>query len=346
MELKIKVLKVLHGDAIIITFLGNDEKKHNIFIDGGFSSTYARTIKREAERIVDRNEKIDIFVITHIDQDHIGGALRFLKEFGKRGIVDEYWVNWCANLDVSIPDNDWKISYSQGINLRDYLSDIGKLNVEGFHENLEPINLYGARITIFSPEFNDLEYFRKKWSMEEQILKKELISANQSDYHLSIEELSKKTFVEDTRMENKISISFLFEYKDKSILFLADSHPSTIENSLKKRCYSKNNKLKVDLIKLSHHASKFNTNPGLFELVECNSYIISANGRNRHYFPHKETLSRILKNPGRENDQKINFIFNYDNAEIRSIFKESDFSLYNFNCFYPAGDENGYVIEL
>ncbi|UCH93141.1 MAG: MBL fold metallo-hydrolase [Candidatus Aminicenantes bacterium] len=347
MGLKIKVLQVLHGDAIIINFQGDDGNSHNIFIDGGFSSTYARTIRRETEKIIERNEKIDLFVITHIDQDHIGGVLRFLKEYGKRDIVDRYWFNWCDNLDVSIPDNNWKISYSQGINLRDYLSNIGKLNLEGLHENLEPTDLYGAKITILSPRFNDLEHFRRKWIVkEENILKREPISANQSDYCFKIEELSKRAFIEDTRIENKVSISFLFEYNNKTVLFLADSHPSTIENELKERGFSRDKRLKVELIKLSHHASKFNTNPGLLELVECNSFIISANGRNRHYFPHKETLSRVLTNPGRKRDQKVSFIFNYDNAEIRSIFKESDLSLYNFKCVYPAGEENGYVIEL
>ncbi len=347
MGLKIKVLQVLHGDAIIINFPGDDGNSHNIFIDGGFYSTYARTIRRETEKIIERNENIDLFVITHIDQDHIGGVLRFLKEYGKRDIVDRYWFNWCDNLAVSIPDNDRKISYSQGINLREYLSNTGKLNQDGFHEKLEPIDLGGAKITILSPHFNDLENYRRKWSGEEEkILKRQPISANQSDYCFSIEELSKNAFVEDTRMENKVSISVLFEYNNKSVLFLADSHPSVIEGFLKERGFSRNKRLKVDLIKLSHHASKFNTNPGLLELVECNAFIISANGRNRHYFPHKETLSRVLTNPVRERDQKVSFIFNYDNAEIRSIFKESDFPLYNFNCFYPAGDDNGYVIEL
>jgi ribonuclease BN (tRNA processing enzyme) len=346
MGLKIKILQALHGDSIIINFIGDDGNNHNVFVDGGFSSTYARTIKRETERIIDRNEKIDLFVITHIDQDHIGGVLRFLKEYGERKIVDEYWFNWFDILNVSIPDNNWKISYSQGINLRDYLSKIGKLNLDAIHENIEPFHLFGVKITILSPHVDDLEYFRNEWVVEEQILKGELISVNQSDYGFSIDELSKKNFVEDVRLENKVSISFLFEYKGKSILFLADSHPSTIEDSLKKRCYSKSNRLNVDLIKLSHHASKLNTSPGLLELIQCDSFIISANGKNRYYFPHKETLSRLLCNPGRTRDQKLSLIFNYDNAVIRSIFKKSDFSSYNFKCLYPKGDENGYVIEL
>lgn len=347
MSINIKVLQVLFGDAIVINFKGNDGRYHNIFVDGGLISTYARTIGRETKKIVERGEKLDIFIITHIDQDHIGGVLKFLRENGEKNIVDEYWFNWSDNQEVQMLPNSCKISYSQGITLREFLKKNGNINSGTIHEGLESFNLFGAKITILSPNLEDFNYFKKKWTAtEHQIQRRKRIVSAQDDYCASIENLSKKTFTEDTRIENRVGIAFLFEYHGKSIVFLADSHPSTIEKALKKRGFSKVNKLRVDMIKLSHHASKFNTSPELLELLDCNSFIISANGKNRYFLPHKETLSRILLNPGRKRNQEVSFIFNYDNSVIRSIFEESDFSSYNFNCFYPKGNENGYLIKL
>lgn len=347
MCINIKILQVLFGDAIVINFKGDDGRYHNIFVDGGFSSTYERTIGRETKKIVERGEKLDLFIITHIDQDHIGGVLKFLRENGEKNPADEYWFNWCDNQDVQMLPDNCRISYSQGITLREFLKKNGKLNSGTIHEGLDPFNIFGAKITILSPNLDDFNCFKKRWNAtEHQIQRKNRIVSTQDDYCTSIEDLSKKKFVEDTRIENRVGISFLLEYQGKTILFLADSHPSTIEKALKEKGFSKVNRLRVDMIKLSHHASKFNTSPELLELVECNSFIISANGKNRHFLPHKEALARILTNPGRKRNEEVCFIFNYDNSVIRSIFEESDFSSYKFNCFYPKGNENGYFVRL
>jgi len=338
--LKLKIFQVLHGDSLLIRYLGDDENSHNIFIDGGFVSTYARTVKKATKEIIEKNEKIDLFVITHIDYDHIGGVLSFIREYGKQNIVNEYWFN-CGKLHIDLSDNG-KISYSQGLELRDYLSENEQIKTDSIHGGLNPFNFFGAKITILSPLSKDIKEFQEKWVAQE----KKLISAKQNDYHLKIEDLANNSFHEDNRIENKVSISFLFEYHDKSILFLADSHPSVIVNSLKKKGYSKEKKLNVDYVKLSHHASKFNTSFELLEVIDCTNFIISANAKNSHYLPHKETLARVLKHPERKYEQQVNFIFNYDNAELRSIFESSDFSAYNFNCLYPGTNENGYTIEL
>lgn len=344
--MKLKILQVLNGDAITINFLGNDGKYHNIFIDGGFAVTYARTIKREAQEILNNGQKIDLFVITHIDQDHIGGAIKFIRDYKTqdKDIVSQYWFNY-GEL-VFIQEDSDKISYSQGIELRDYLLNNGKNLSESIHEGIEPVNLFGVKITVLSPTIEGLEDFKKKWSSEEiKKKKKGLIAAHGDDYDSNVEKLADNSFKEDNSLTNKVSITFIFQHNDKSILFLADSYPSTVVNSLKKKGYSKENKLKVDYVKVSHHGSKFNTNFELLEIIDCTNFIISADAKNKHYHPHKEMLARILKNPERKPDETINFFFNYDNDKIRSIFKKSDLS-HNFKCFYPKDDTNGYKIEF
>lgn len=343
-HLKVKLLKALYGDCILIKFYGNDRGNHNIFIDSGFVKTYLNTLKLETEKIIEANEKIDLFVITHIDQDHIGGISTFIKDFKNTDLVDEFWFN-AGGYKLYLNNNN-KISYRQGIELRDYLIESNNLSVDNqIVFGVENYNLYGVKIKILSPFVKDLKQFRDKWEEEEKDLYNK-ISIRKSDWNESIKKLSQNDFVEDNSLSNKVSISFIFEYYGIIMLFLADSHPSTIIEALKQRGYTEMNKLKVDFVKLAHHASKFNTNYKLLKLIDTDTFLISGNAKNQFYLPHKETLAKILTHPARDYSKKINFIFNYSNYELKNMFNDSDYKKYNFECYYPKEGSNGYVINF
>ena len=334
----IKIFQANFGDAISINFYGNDNKYHNIFIDGGFASTYDRTIRAETLRIIKDKQRIDSFIITHIDQDHISGAICFIKEFCKENIVNEFWFN--TNLLININTSNL-ISYSEAIKARDYLNDKNQL-VKTINDATIPFETAGAVFTFLSPSKKDLSKFHKKWKKYEN----NLISAIGNDYKYTIEDLAKREFNEDPKLENKVSISFLFEKLENKILFLADSHPITIINKLFEMGYSKSNKLNLDYMKISHHGSKGNTNYQLLDMINCKNYIISADGLNRYYLPHKETLSRIIHHNKLAN-QNINIIFNYNNPELNNIFSEEDKLKYdNFTCLFPKENENAYIIRF
>lgn len=343
--LTIKVLQALHGDAFRVRFLGHDHKYHNIFIDGGLVKTYKATLQREVRQILNTGERIDLFIITHTDLDHISGVLAFVKEFGEVNLVDRYWFNY-SNLDVMLRHPTDKISIGNGIELRDYLAIKGQLPDSEITMDMGTSELSGARLTVLSPTKADLWAYRLLWNKEESKRDLELdrITSAKDDYGVTVEQLAQKTFREDIKLENGVSITFLFQCGAKSILFLADSHPSTIVQSLKRLGYSAETRLKVDYVKLAHHGSKSNTNEKLVALLDCTSFIISANGKNRYCFPHKESLARILLHPYRDLAEHIRFIFNYDNPMIRHMFTERDYREYNFSCHYPQKGSNGYTI--
>jgi beta-lactamase superfamily II metal-dependent hydrolase len=296
----------------------------------------------EAKKIYDMNQNIDLFIITHIDQDHIGGIASFIKQFEtENAFVGEYWFNGDYH---RLPEGKPKISFYQGIKLGEFLSKNRKDFKNRINSSLEPFRIYGAKFTILSPHPDALSDFLEKWEEEEKKGTGTKISAA-CDWDLGIEMLANKPFEDQCSLENRVSIAFLLELKDKSALFLGDAHPSTVIASLKQLGYSNEKKLKVDYIKVSHHGSKYNTNSDLLNLVDCDTFLISANGSNSYFFPHKEALARIVSRPERDILRKIKLIFNYANEEIKSIFTDSDRSVYNFECLYPKEGENGYVIE-
>lgn len=91
--LSVTMFPAKNGDCFLISF-GEDEKKH-ILIDCGYAETYRKYLRKELISIAERGECISLFVITHADQDHILGAIPFLKENNERNIIgiSEIWYN-------------------------------------------------------------------------------------------------------------------------------------------------------------------------------------------------------------------------------------------------------------
>ncbi len=340
--MRIKILAVKNGDAITINYLGNSNKYHNIFIDCGYNSTYVGTVRKETEQIFERSQKIDLFILTHTDQDHISGIFPFLKEWLSSNIINEFFYNY-STLKLPMPGSDKTISIKQGISLRDKLQEYGLINYEYIDNEIEPIDISGASIIILSPTRKILDRFKQKWNeLEVQHFKTTIteLSSRTNDYNLTLDKLFKNNFSEDSKVENGSSIAFLLGYKNRKILFMGDAWPSTVEDSLRKLGYSETKKLKIDYLKLSHHGSKYSTSDKLLNLIGCSNFIITGNG---YGFPHKETLAKILNV---RKGFKTTFIFNHNNSKLKSIFTKDEIDRYNITCLYPEENDNGYVINI
>ncbi|PFD01863.1 hypothetical protein CN995_10150 [Bacillus cereus] len=92
-NITVKMFPAKNGDCFLVS-LGLDNKKH-ILIDCGYVETYRDYLKEELMKIASNGEAIDLMVITHIDQDHILGALAFLEENNEAPFIEikEIWHN-------------------------------------------------------------------------------------------------------------------------------------------------------------------------------------------------------------------------------------------------------------
>ena len=330
--IQLHFLPVGCGDAIHIRFKGEDEFFHNILIDSGYVKTYTPILKPILNGILSKGEMIDLWILTHTDNDHIGGVTKFINERDfkdKPEFVKKFWFNW-SNIEI-LPD-EGEISVKQGILLRDYFISIYKIDSQDITNTLIPIDFWGAKITILSPTLEKLNKSKTEWKNEET----NLISG-ESDYHFTIEELLKVKFKEDDSVWNGGSIAFLFELNGKRILFLADSHPSVIVDFLKNPPFncSKENPLKVDLVKVSHHGSCGNTSPELLELIDCENYVFCVATPNRYSFPNKKTLAWLVA-LRQKAKTKTNLFFNHRTPQYNDLFKmDKDAELrFNFTFQY------------
>lgn len=341
----IKLYKVNAGDCIQVHYEGEDKKYHNIVIDCGYSGTFTNTLDKEIHSLKERNELIDLFILTHTDQDHIGGMNKFIKLYGDKNIVNQYWFNGGRFL-INIPNTN-KISTGQGFELDEYIISTGRGNSEKIIFGNDDYNFKGAKIRLLGPFEDILTDFLKRWKNYDYTnIMSNKITTKECDWGIPIEDINLNNYESDDRDDNRVSITFILEICNKVILFLGDSFAEDVEKALRLLGYCEKKRLVVDYVKVSHHGSKGNTSDGLLNLVKCENFIISANGANRDHFPHKEIFARILRHNLREKNEKIKFIFNYDTPEIKSIFTEDELEKYNFECIYPKKGENNVTIFL
>ncbi len=99
----IEVLPAGSGDSIIISFDKNS--KQHMIIDCGFKDTYQNYLVARLNEYAQQNHRINLLVITHIDKDHIGGALELFRLNGFSHSpqlieIEDVWHNSYRHLEL------------------------------------------------------------------------------------------------------------------------------------------------------------------------------------------------------------------------------------------------------
>ena len=94
---QIEMLPAREGDALWIRY-GSPDAPHQILIDGGRASTY-REIKQRLYGLSEQQRVFELFVITHVDRDHIEGALKLLEDPDLDLVFKEIWFNGYDHLN-------------------------------------------------------------------------------------------------------------------------------------------------------------------------------------------------------------------------------------------------------
>lgn len=357
----IDIFPACEGDSLLVSYNG-----FNVLVDGGPSNTYDDHLKHRLDELKSNGEIINRFIVTHIDNDHIGGAIRLLEENGKSQSntiipIEQIWFNGYSNLfspkdsvelDTRVAnflsllspiklnaDSHRMISARQGNTLTKLIREGAYLLNDDFPEGVVTAEVEklvmddGISLEVLSPNRDRIVKLKRYWQDELNKLKIDCPISNQpeieeafeslqllekkhvmsTDQHeiscgnLSIDELSQLPFEEDRSVTNGSSIGFILGLGDKRILLLGDTHPSVIINSLKHKYPCVEYPIQFDLIKVSHHGSRLNTNPELLSIIDSPRFVISTNGA-KHGHPDLQTLALIVS---RDTKYERKLIFNY-----------------------------------
>ena len=180
---------------------------------------------------------------------------------------------------------------------------------------------YGVQIKVLSPNESQLKKLLKEYR---KVTEEDSYTApKEKDWDKNIKDIIQEEntvsfkFEQDRSVKNGSSISFILTVANKNFLFLGDAHPNDVVEQLEQLCFSKENKLEVEFVKISHHGSKGNTTEKLLEILKTDNYIISTDSSG-HNHPSKRTLARILHvNP--------NAIFHFNYEHVRNeVFSDQD----------------------
>ncbi|EGQ8231946.1 hypothetical protein BBM13_11960 [Vibrio parahaemolyticus] len=290
-----------------------------------------------------------------IGQVYFNGAEQLFGRFAEDGQVDLRADVKLLALSEECSDIGDKepIGYSEGTSLSYVISSKGiKCNdvVNGealYREKCESFDVGSLKFTLIGPVNNSLTELKRIWEdkLEERNIRPRIISKPYYDAfeqyasnvrelipnnhqisateQSSIEALANTRFDDDDSPTNRSSFSFLIEYDGKRILYLGDCHAEVVTSWLD---LQELEKIKVDVVKISHHGSQNNTSLDLLRRIECNKYLISTNGKS-HGHPNIETLARIaLVNVSFETEILLNY-------ELEMI---PDWFINELNVSYPA----------
>ncbi|GAA5003035.1 MBL fold metallo-hydrolase [Acinetobacter puyangensis] len=337
--LKIHVIDAAHGDCILLYF---DHSK--ILIDCGPKSFKARRgVLANIEKILGGNSVIDIAIVTHNDDDHIGG-FEFLLDTPIK--INTIIFNSLQDIPDIIKSSQKQISYNQDNILRQKLLEERGIQIQCLTRNSTPLIFRDIKLIAITPTVETLERMLKdadaKKEREEKKKKPKQISSSITEEIKPANALQKiqsdqDVFTKDTSITNKSSIGLVVEYRGFSGLFLGDAHAEDVIEGLKIAGFGNH---QFDVVKISHHGSERNTNIELLKLLGKTEYILCADNETHHKHPNNTTLARILS---LDKNQTLHLSSNNPSLSAKiDDFKSLGFSI---NETYPTNGVNTLCYE-
>lgn len=94
------------GDCVILCW-GDTERPYRLLIDAGREST-AEAVQAYANQHGRANDMFELFIITHIDRNHIEGAVKLLGDAAFRPLVKQVWFNDRGDLNYAPPASEFE----------------------------------------------------------------------------------------------------------------------------------------------------------------------------------------------------------------------------------------------
>ena len=319
MKYEIEMIDVKAADAFLIHYVEDNGESHIIMVDSGNYDdadkilTHIRTHYDKVKKSGWSGYVIDAAIVTHPDDDHIGGFVHILEDLQAGKLYDIcfncFWVNDPTKHEF-VPNDVQRIQTQKSLdarlkcvynykedskkNLLDLIDSAGIARTEVFAGDY----LDEPQITIISPtrDFYEslLPKFRNKlnfhWALE----------ALEDNSYSSKDDISDETTLsktlddatDDTSAHNQSSIVFLLETDEKQkFLFTGDAGrdafnhvPQTLLGKVKD----------VTWMKVPHHGSKHNLDSTIIKHVNPEIAYISTEKQGKYL--NRSTVFALKKN--------------------------------------------------
>lgn len=298
---RVRAIQVEHGDSLLVSYGDTDRLRH-LLIDGGpaGSAEVLRSILND-ERGADERLRLEALVITHYDLDHIEGVIELLSNMPPWLDIADIWFNGRRHL----PDRD-KLGPRDGDILTRLID--GKFpwntrfsgDVAGALGTIEQacpsISLDGGlEVRVLSPDRTRLLALASAWRSDtfsgvDKDSKPRDTLGRSDVWPPKAFNATQTRFVPDESIPNGSSIALLLTFEGKRVLLASDAFSEVVKAGLELHLTPGT---PVDLLKVSHHGSKANTDPELLKMIKCKKFLISTSGK-IHKHPDHALIARLI----------------------------------------------------
>ena len=280
------------GDCLLIEWDGATGH-HRLLIDGGMPSALDEGLGRYAAAQPEARLVVDVAVVTHIDLDHIGGAIDAMRG----GLIEAPDV-WFNGLDEI---RGVRRGSRQGDELSNLIVPESRnrpVNGGAIHVAADgPLPVFdladGARCTVLGPTLDRLEKLERAWTNGNRGVTDDPIADLLQRLGDDVDRSATRSFGNDHSVANGSSIALLFEYGGTSLLLTGDAFAGDLQRGIGRLLAERNlTRLEVELFKLAHHGSMGNITAELLELIDPGTILICTDG-SRFGHPDVETIDLL-----------------------------------------------------
>ena len=308
------------GDALVVEW-GEGRRRWRLLVDAGPRTAWDAVGARLRAR---RRESYELFVVTHVDEDHIGGALRLIDDAELAPRVRAVWFNGYVHcksggnvlgpvhgeqltqrvLDAALP---WNAGRPNPI-----APGVGGPVVVASAGELPAVDLPGgARAVLLSPSGPKLRKLAGVW--EDAVVGAGLVPGRGAggqgaavrqrprEFPPLPDDLARAALPalaagreRDSSAANGSSIAFVLEYAGRRLLLTGDAHPDLLAANLARYGASVGEERpRLDLVKLPHHGSGANVTAALAASWSASRFVISTDGTG-YAHPDDSALARLM----------------------------------------------------
>lgn len=361
--LRIEMLPAAQGDALWIEY-GDESQPRRILIDGGTKSSWPGGLKARVEALPAAERKFELLIVTHVDADHIDGALALLRDDSLGATFGDVWFNGWRHLPDTpleslgpvegelltealvtrqIPWNDAFGGRAVGVNVE------GALPRKEFED--------GLTLTVLSPYAQQLANLKPVWNKvvrEAGLEPGEPAEETPTEplpeglEHLGpeglpdVSALAATPFKADTAEANGSTIAVLLEHDGMSAVLCGDAFPTVVLTSVERLLEERGtHRLATDAFKLPHHGSHANISKELLETIDTRHFLFSSNGSHTRH-PHPESVARALVTTAAGSSLFFNYRTHFNEAWDEEKLKDD----FHYEAVYPDQGTLGLTVDL
>jgi hypothetical protein len=316
----VEVLPARLGDCLLVECPRPTGPTWRMLVDGGPPDTWP-LLEARLRRLDPADRHIDVAVITHIDNDHIGGMLELLASDLAADVAD-FWFNGPPHLPRSGPGRPRSVGQGESLvaallgRLDDPLG-AGPAAAQSRNRTLPwnaafgggPVETGaatgsaeirvpdGPTVTVLSPTPQRLARLADTWTASLGTALRGRDKEVQTDVLQPLDDLrhlADQRIPRDASVPNGSSIALLVEHLGASVVLGADAFGSVLTAALQGVARARGSEtLAVDALKLPHHGSGANVVAPLLQAVPASHYLVSTNGDVFHH-PDDAAIARVV----------------------------------------------------